>query len=248
MRLSHLNSGSQGAFDTPAVAKPLNECVLLHADGPSPLRDRQRLAVKRDPRIASSVAVLLVHGRPSAIRRRVTGVVLDSIQRKAVRPLSHIGQKVFKGQPPLANRDASSAVVGVIPVVRIKAPLFHSRPRFVGRRLSVRSCVAVPRFVLAPLAVTGLRVAVLDLRDDSLPVLSAKVTPKEPLHVPLEAHCVVEKSQRAESFSDFDKGAFSHSRHPRIIAHMGYLCYSNGQPERSFNKLETVYLGAGGQL
>lgn len=62
----------------------------------------------------AAIFVLLRCRRPSAIFGRVVSVVVDAIDRCSWRFFAHVGEKVFKFVPALADFDAAAAVVFVI--------------------------------------------------------------------------------------------------------------------------------------
>lgn len=83
----------------------------------------------------SSVAVLLNHGGPSAVAGLVMAVAVDAVQRHAGRPFPHVSEEILEFQPPLADRDPTSAVMGVRGVPGIEAAGHHPIPRSVRSRL-----------------------------------------------------------------------------------------------------------------
>lgn len=86
-----------------------------------------------------SIRRLLVMCRPSAIAWLVVAVVVDSVNRVAWGPSSHISEEVFELLPSLAHFDAASAVILVFMVFHILATRNHSQPNVVlrGARHSV---------------------------------------------------------------------------------------------------------------
>ncbi len=83
------------------------------------------------------VVSLLLHRCPSAVFRRVIVVVVNPVERKARRRLSHVSKEVLEpitAQPPLANANASTAVILPNVAVRIHAALFHSNPTLINDR------------------------------------------------------------------------------------------------------------------
>jgi hypothetical protein len=69
---------------------------------------------------------------PLAVARFIALVVVYAIQRLAVRPLAHVGEKVFEHQPTVAYVNASPAIVFVIFVAWIVATLPQANPTDVG--------------------------------------------------------------------------------------------------------------------
>jgi hypothetical protein len=77
-----------------------------------------------------SVAHVLRARNPSAILRRVSGLVVNPVNlmlRGRARP--HVGKKRFKGlAPSFANSDSTTSIVGVSLDVRVCAPRSHRSP------------------------------------------------------------------------------------------------------------------------
>ena len=141
----------------PALVRSQNRVFLGKTGGDAPVKSLSRKAVfgQRDFQghadllhsyvpTATSVSVLFDVRRPSAIRGRVSAVVVDSIKGMIRRRFwTHIGEEVIERfHPTFANRDAAPAVVFEDRRRGVGAPMFHRRPSLVLRgRLA---CRAVP--------------------------------------------------------------------------------------------------------
>lgn len=95
------------------------------------VRHNHLFSVYTDKQIISFVSRLLMIGFPATIFRGIVAVIVDTTKANAIsaRLGSHIGKKILKYVPPLANPYASSAVVYVAWVCRCFAPSEHSLPR-----------------------------------------------------------------------------------------------------------------------
>jgi hypothetical protein len=100
--------------------------------------------------------VLLRYGRPSAILREITKVIIDAIDGRTVRRVAHVGVKIFEIEPALTNGDAAAAVPGIAAVLRVKAARFHAVPGgpYAAARQAVHrgalSCKATAAFRQTP--------------------------------------------------------------------------------------------------
>lgn len=127
--LSPLRSG-EGVFHAPTVAdsgghQPEGESTNL-----GPLRKRLGSALERDASVRSGIPHLGFTVGPCAVSRTVRPIVVDAIEAGTGRTFAHVGVKVGELQPPLADGDASPAVVGVGLVVRVTAPVQHPKPSY----------------------------------------------------------------------------------------------------------------------
>jgi len=86
---------------------------------------------------------LLLHGRPSAVSRRVSVVVIDALQRQSRSwPAAHVRDE--RGEvmaPSIAHGDAAAAVTRVRLRVRIDAALNHRLPDVIFRPMTARQSV-----------------------------------------------------------------------------------------------------------
>lgn len=94
--------------------KPLGESLNVKTCPRSPLGQCFGFTKGVNALIPASVLQLSLHGGPSAIFWRVVAVVVDSVKRVTIRPLSHVGNKVFKtarSAPLITHRDSAPAIV-----------------------------------------------------------------------------------------------------------------------------------------
>lgn len=89
------------------------------------------------------VVSLLGGCRPAAVSGRIRPVIVVSLYRHARRRLAHVGEEIFKDEPPVADRNAAPAVVSEARVFRIATPLQHGRPTGIGARLCASRRVPV---------------------------------------------------------------------------------------------------------
>lgn len=89
-----------------------------------------------DPDSPSRVAGLFGDRRPAAIVRLVIAVVVDAINSKAVRSLSHIGQESIKAVSPMGTDfNATTTIVGdVVQFLAAVTSADHPIPRPIGSR------------------------------------------------------------------------------------------------------------------
>lgn len=87
------------------------------------------------------VSCLLDSSRPSAVGWSIGPVVVDALDRHAMRRLAHVGVEVFELPPTLADRDSATSVVFELPILRVSTPAKHLTPSMVDRAFthSVRS-------------------------------------------------------------------------------------------------------------
>ena len=132
--------------DRPACFQAIRDCVspdaeLLGRFTKQHVADRRGDNARRAP-----VSRLRGHTSPSAIFRFVVSLIVNTINRRAAGALPHVGKKVLKNLPPVANGYATPAVVVERGVFRILASVAHGRPTAPSRRVFH----AVPHVVLAP--------------------------------------------------------------------------------------------------
>ncbi len=101
-------------------------------------RDRHLLASEHDPVVRPGVVVLLDGGFPPDVGRFVVPVIVDSTKRvsgtkdSAFRSRTDVLEEVLEGvEPPHTHPYPTSAVVGVLGVRWVEAPMLHLSPRLV---------------------------------------------------------------------------------------------------------------------
>ena len=81
--------------------------------------------------------------RVATIPGFVPVTVIYSIEKQTIWTLAHVGEKVLKLKPAIADRDASPAIIFVGGVARIGAPLDHPPPPIIGGRVLPSPTVSV---------------------------------------------------------------------------------------------------------
>lgn len=169
----------------PAVSESLNKSILFYSKITSPFTNCHGFAVIFDPCIISAIIVLLVNCRPSAIFRGVARIVVNSVERMAIRSFPHISQKVLKLHPSFTNRNSTAAVILEISMRWIKASLLHCRPRLVSWSFKPSSCVPMSSSQSPVLAVASFHVSGTNLRNNSFSLFTASFAPEKAVHVPV---------------------------------------------------------------
>jgi hypothetical protein len=93
--------------------------------------------------VRPSITGLLLTCGPSAVVGGVGTVIVDAVQRQAIRTAAHIRQEVLKGFPAVTDLNPSASVQGVRRIAWIQAPILHRSPHevFRGAGESVLSCL-----------------------------------------------------------------------------------------------------------
>ena len=107
------------------------ECLVMDACFLSPFHHGLGFALEGEEMVAAAVAVLLAHCGPVAVIFRVALVIVFAIYRHAWGALAHIGQKLAKVQPCLADGNAASTPVSILRSVGVRTALDHASPGIV---------------------------------------------------------------------------------------------------------------------
>ena len=91
----------------------------------------------------SSVQVLLLSCRPSAIIRIIPAIVIDAIEGQPCGAFAHIDDEIPEIAPPFTDGNTSPAVVVEARVVPVVASVDHVKPRIVCTASLSVSCVSV---------------------------------------------------------------------------------------------------------
>jgi hypothetical protein len=92
--------------------------------------------------IATAVSRLFLRGRPPTIVRLIVSIIVDTLDRHALRRFSHVFQEGREVSPPaLTNADTAPAVTSVCLAGRRVASVVHRVPRPIGS--GPRSCPTV---------------------------------------------------------------------------------------------------------
>jgi hypothetical protein len=105
-----------------------------------------RLPTISNKQFVAPVATVGLVTNPPAVVRVVARVVVDPVKRCFFWAFAHVGQKVLKVSPALANRNAAPAVSFEIEVVGISASLLHAVPGLIRWAMRL-SAVTVLRFM-----------------------------------------------------------------------------------------------------
>lgn len=120
-----------GPLVAPPAIEPTHNPSRWNAVKLCPLGDASRFTAQRDEVIISFIPILFCVAGPLAIAWFVTLVILDPLQRAAIRPRSHVGLERGELVPAVAYGDPSTAVSSIGRAPRIKAPGHHPSPRAV---------------------------------------------------------------------------------------------------------------------
>lgn len=102
-----------------------------------PLGYRQTMTIKLYKFIPSSIVLLFFLGGPLAIAGFIISVVVYALYAVMfARSIAHVGKKVFKLMPAIANLNATLAIVFKKFVVRVGASLNHVIPRPICQRIA----------------------------------------------------------------------------------------------------------------
>lgn len=110
------------------------------------------------------ISCLFSSTRPSAIARFVIAIIVDAVNGKSGRSMTHICEKGLEAiTPTVAHLDASATVVCIVPRVWVAASLNHAGPSTIFRclpampRVSMRQRAATLRRMIAPVAAAALQ-------------------------------------------------------------------------------------------
>lgn len=117
-----------------SCSRPSEFCPLVYGRATystifTPLGDRLGDSVDGEMSVSASVTALLLACRPSAIFWRVAFFIVNSVNRGALRPCTHISEKEKEVIPASADINSSAAVIWVMFIIRIIAPRPHHTPR-----------------------------------------------------------------------------------------------------------------------
>ena len=111
-----------------------NDGVSFHASHFSQFMGRISHAFNDKKHRISTVQHLRFSGNPSAIVGSIRTVVINTVNGHIFRPITHVLVKLKKATLPfVANGNASTSVIRIGRIGRIKASSFDADPYFVGR-------------------------------------------------------------------------------------------------------------------
>lgn len=145
LELIHARSCRQGALDGPSARQAMFDGGATQSSSLDPHTNRKPLAIELQQVIRRSkcrIAVAFVIGLflkrgPTAILGCVWSVIVNAIERQAVRTRSHVFQELCEvGAPVFAHVDTTAAVVLIVLVRWIFAAIFRCRPNHIFERSS----------------------------------------------------------------------------------------------------------------
>lgn len=109
---------------------------FIDSPPPSPLSNRQRLALKREPLGVWLVVVLNLFRGPAAVVRLVVSVIVNSVQRLLAGSGTHVRQEILERfQPAVTHGNAPTTITKVGSMARVKAAGLHPLPDLILSRL-----------------------------------------------------------------------------------------------------------------
>lgn len=122
----------------------------------SPFGNWPSFSVMRPVGIVASVPMLLNISSPAAILRAVISIIVDSFKTQSVWAMTHVGKKVFKTQPSIADFYSAPSVVRPTRHIWVPASCQHSSPNSVSFRRLVVYVVSMLRGFLINLVSSNL--------------------------------------------------------------------------------------------
>lgn len=130
----------QHFFGRPSCVISAKQRVDMDVQTLRPLHSGQRQSVMRNANVGLPVVRLLFTGRPAAILGAVGAVIVNAIQRVAGWAFAHIGHKVFKSVPSLADVNSALPIAVKRRITRVVASLLNCLPQNVCGRLCFAVC------------------------------------------------------------------------------------------------------------
>lgn len=217
--------------DVARSVEPTQDRRGANADSPRQVACRHSLAVHDEAPRAAPIVGLDSWRSPSAVRWLVRTIHIDSIESGAGWSGSHVRAKRLEAVlPARTDRDAATAVVGVVRVTRSQTAALHSAPRPVLEREAAKSRRAavgfdrVARLIIA-IAATALAEAlrqIVGIHD----AMAAAVTAHRPVMLLDRVRrddCEPAESLSSEIFRSWPR----HERFYRINRPMSHLFYND---------------------
>lgn len=122
--------GSQSALYVPSVFEYTHsKGVATYPCDSRPFCECARDAIKGDYQRFLSIVGLFCRSGPAAILWTVIAIVINAIKRVGRSwSRSHVGKKLLKAMPPLADLDAAPTVPGIACVLGVRAARLHALP------------------------------------------------------------------------------------------------------------------------
>ena len=128
----------------PSLGDTILKCFLAQSKFAGKIGECNLATAICDGNSRALVVLLCDSIRPSTIFRAVGAVVVNAVQRAALRSLPHILKKCVEHLPAFAYRDATPAVLWILRVLGVCAALPHRRPRGVSSRQTRALRMPVP--------------------------------------------------------------------------------------------------------
>lgn len=127
---------AQRVVGRPSEIEALVNRIFFQAKVFGPLGHRKYTTVKAETTILPRIVALLWTCSPSAVIRRVSTLIINSLKRVAEAwTLSHIYQEIGSRFPSFANRNTPAAVISECGVLGVLTAIHHMCPRRIFRRL-----------------------------------------------------------------------------------------------------------------
>lgn len=122
----------QGFFNCKPSSKAVGNKIWSNTKFSAPFSNCNSNSIESEISVTSRIVFLLNLRCPCAIIICISSVIILTINRMLWgRSLSHIRQKILKGIPSLANRNASSAIITKLFISWIMASISHAQPNLI---------------------------------------------------------------------------------------------------------------------
>ena len=131
--------GFERLCNCPSARQPLADRFNAKLGSLRPVWDKQSLAFMCEKLVVAPISSLRDPVSPAAVVGAIAKRVVDSVKTVALaRARPHVGKKVFKLGPPIADGNTTTAIVFESGVRRVAAAISHAVPS------GVFGCTAVP--------------------------------------------------------------------------------------------------------
>lgn len=132
------NRCSQRALDGPTHAQAPTQRVVRDAVLYCPIHLCLSTVLKSYIHIASFITGLCGDGSPNTVIRKVTEVIIFTLNRHPFRTVAHVGIKILKRlQPTTTHFNSTLKIMNSCVAGRlVGAPLFHAQPYIINRRVT----------------------------------------------------------------------------------------------------------------
>ena len=147
--IAEFSWGRYRSFNWPALAYAPRKNSSANAKKFSPLRNAFLLPLEFQDDVAFGIPLLRLDACPSTVFWRVAKAAINSIYRASIRAFTHIGKKISKIEPLLADKNAFGSVVAILSVTGVRASPHHVDPRRVRWRKFAAQSVSVRKPVIS---------------------------------------------------------------------------------------------------